>query len=77
MKYKNNGKSDYLGSIINESFLMGQLELYKIEFSETGDNECLEVMNQLNATLKTFRHMRDKITELYLENQKLIKEKNK
>tara|TARA_R110002167_G_scaffold320694_1_gene526537 strand:+ start:617 stop:838 length:222 start_codon:yes stop_codon:yes gene_type:complete len=73
MKYKNNGVSDYLGSIINESFLQGQLELYKREFAETGNNRYLEVMNQLNATIITFRHMRETIDRLARENIKLKK----
>jgi len=76
MKYKNNGVSDYLGSIINESFLKGQLELYKIEFSDTGNNRYLEVMNQLNATLNCFKHMRETIDRLAKENIKLKQTKN-
>ena len=71
MKYKNNGKSDYLGSLINESFLLGQLELYKIEFAKTGNNKYLEVMNQLNETMKCFRHMRKTIDRLAKENREL------
>lgn len=73
-KIKNNGKSDYLGMIINESFLQGQLELYKIKFSETGNNKYLEVMNQFDSTLKCFRHMKKNLTELYKENKKLKNE---
>lgn len=71
MRYKNNGKSDYLGSIINESFLKGQLELYKVEFSETGNNKYLEVMNQFNETIKCFNHMKQVIEELHKENKEL------
>ena len=70
-KIKNNGKSDYLGMIINESFLQGQLELYKIEFSNTGHNKYLEVMNQFDATLKCFRHMKSSIEMLAKENKQL------
>ena len=33
-------------------FLNSQLELYKIEFSETDNNKYLEVMNELNKTIK-------------------------
>ena len=70
-KIKNNGKSDYLGMIINESFLQGQLELYKIEFSETGNNKYLEVMMQFDSTLKCFRHMKSIIEKLSKQNQEL------
>tara|TARA_R110001606_G_scaffold91591_1_gene204229 strand:+ start:3814 stop:4041 length:228 start_codon:yes stop_codon:yes gene_type:complete len=72
-KIKNNGKSDYLGMIINESFLQGQLELYKIEFSNTGNTKYLEVMNQFDATLKCFRHMKEIINKLSIENKELEK----
>ena len=72
-KIKNNGKSDYLGMVINDAFLEGQLELYKIQFAETGDNKYLEVMNQFNVTLKCFRHQRKVIDKLYKENQELKK----
>lgn len=72
-KIKNNGISDYLGMIINESFLQGQLELYKIEFAETGDTKYLEVMNQFDATLKCFRHMKGNLERLSKENQELKK----
>ena len=70
---KNNGKSDYLGMVINETFLQGQLELYKIEFSETGNTKYLEVMNQFDATLKCFRHMKNNLEKLSNENEQLKK----
>jgi hypothetical protein len=73
-KIKNNGKSDYLGMLINDTFLTGQSELYKIKFSETGDNKYLEKMNQFHVTVKCFRHMREKIIELYKENKELKKQ---
>jgi hypothetical protein len=72
-KIKNNGKSDYLGMVINDTFLQGQLELYKIKFTDTGDTKYLEVMNQFDVTLKCFRHMRNKIEVLYKENKELKK----
>jgi hypothetical protein len=70
-KIKNNGKSDYLGMVINETFLQGQLELYKIEFSNTGNTKYLEVMNQFDSTLKCFRHMKSSIEKLSIENKQL------
>ena len=71
---KNNGKSDYLGMVVNETFLQGQLELYKIEFAETGNTKYLEVMNQFDATLKCFRHMKRSIEILAKQNEELKKE---
>jgi hypothetical protein len=52
------------------------LELYKIEFADTGNNRYLEVMNQLNATLMSFKHMRETIDRLARENIKLKHAKN-
>ena len=72
-KIKNNGKSDYLGMIVNDSFLEGQLELYKIEFSETGNNKYLDVMNRLNITLETINKMDEIIQKLSIENKELKK----
>ena len=36
-----------LNLTINDCFLQGQLELHKIEFSETGDNKHLRIMFNL------------------------------
>ncbi len=52
------------------NFLYGQLELYKIEFSETGDNKYLEVMNNFNKTLNTLKKMDELIQRLSKENAK-------
>jgi len=71
---KNNGKSDYLGMVVNETFLQGQLELYKIEFAETGNTKYLEVMNQFDATLKCFRYMKNNLDKLAKQNEELKKE---
>lgn len=35
-----------------KAFLLGQLELYKIQFAETGNNKYLEVMNELHKTIE-------------------------
>ena len=42
---------------INEldTFLEGQLTLYKIEYAETGNDKYLQVMNDLNKAKTTFR----------------------
>ena len=53
-----------------EYFLYGQLELYKIEFSNTGNNKYLEVMNDLNRTINTFKKMDEAINKLILEKNK-------
>jgi len=53
-----------------ESFLYGQLELYKIEFAETGNNKYLEVMNDLNRTINIFKKMDEAINKLILEKNK-------
>jgi hypothetical protein len=38
-----------------KAFLLGQIELYKIQFAETGDNKYLEVMNELNKTIEVMK----------------------
>lgn len=38
-----------------KAFLLGQLELYKIQFAKTGDNKYLEVMNELNKTIEVMK----------------------
>tara|TARA_R100000655_G_scaffold34045_2_gene66689 strand:+ start:159 stop:356 length:198 start_codon:yes stop_codon:yes gene_type:complete len=53
-----------------ESFLYGQIELYKIEFAETGNNKYLKVMNDLNRTINTFKKMDLAINKLILEKNK-------
>jgi hypothetical protein len=52
-----------------KNFLQGQLELYKIEFSETGNNKYLEVMNELNNTLETVIRMDKLICRLLKEKR--------
>ena len=61
---------------INEldTFLFGQLELYKIQFSETNDNKYLEVMNDLNKAITTFRALYNTVDKL---NKELTIIKNK
>ena len=39
-----------------ESFLYGQLELYKIEFSQTNDNNYLEVMKNIKKTINIIKN---------------------
>tara|TARA_R110000796_G_scaffold74450_1_gene167520 strand:- start:121 stop:321 length:201 start_codon:yes stop_codon:yes gene_type:complete len=56
-----------------KSFINGQLELYKIEFSETGNNKYLDVMNRLNITLETINKMDEIIQKLSIENKELKK----
>lgn len=56
-----------------KSFLFGQIEAYKKEFSETGNNKYLEVMNELNRTIKVINHMDLTISRLALENRELKK----
>ena len=54
-----------------QHIIMGQLELYKIEFAETGDNRYLQVMNDLNQTQETIRRMDKVIRRLSKENRQL------
>lgn len=46
--------SDTIQLKINEAktFMVGQIELYKLQFVETHDSKYLEVMNDLNKTLQ-------------------------
>jgi len=58
--------------IINaKTFLTGQLELYKIEFVETNDNNYLEVMNSFNNALNTVKYLEDRVNELVKEKREL------
>ncbi len=54
-----------------KNFILGQLELYKIEFSETSNNKYLDVMNDLNETLETIERMDKLIHKLILKNNEL------
>jgi len=64
----------YTVSVQNvQSFLMGQLELYKIEFIQTSDNKYLEVMNNINITNETIKKMDNTIRRLTKENLELKK----
>jgi len=67
-----------LSKILNinelDTFLFGQLELYKIQFSETNDNKYLEVMNDLNKAITTFRALYNTVDKL---NKELTIIKNK
>lgn len=45
------------------TFLYGQLELYKIEFSRTSENRYLQVMNDLNETIETLKYLEEIIFE--------------
>ena len=56
-----------------KAFLYGQLELYKIQFSETGDNKYLDVMNKLNKVGVTIKKMDETILHLFKENKELKK----
>ena len=56
-----------------KSFLYAQLELYKIEFANTGNNKYLEVMNQLNKTANTLNKMDNAVIRLSKENRELKK----
>ena len=63
-----------------KSFLYGQLELYKMEFSETGNNKYLDVMNKLNKCQETVIKMDELIIHLLKERRELLKsnlDKNK
>ena len=71
---KRKAKENYTHSV-NEAmnFLNGQLELYKIEFINTGDNKYLQVMNDLNSTFKLIGNMDFEIKRLSKECHKLSK----
>ena len=57
-----------------QHIIMGQLELYKIEFAETGDNRYLQVMNNLNQTQETIRRM-DKVIKRFSKENRQLKNK--
>ncbi len=66
---------NYLVSVqLAKSFLYGQLELYKIEFVRTENNNFLEVMNNINHTGKTIKYMDEVITRQSKEILKLKKQ---
>ena len=56
------------------NFLYGQLELYKIEFSETDNNKYFEVMGKLNNTINVIRTLNVVIEDLAIEKRKLTNE---
>ncbi len=58
-----------------QTFLRGQLELYKIEFVETDCHKYLDVMNDLNETLETVKRMDKLINRLIKENKQLKNER--
>ena len=53
------------------NWLQGRLELYKIKFSETNNNNYLNTMNNYNELLNAMRALRDRNRALQLENDKL------
>jgi hypothetical protein len=55
-------------------FLIGQLELYKIEFTETGNNDYLKVMNDFNETIKLLETMDGEILRLSKHCRRLYNE---
>ena len=60
--------------LLGTTFLFGQLELYKIRFSETGDNKYLEVMNNMHSCYKLILNMDFEIIRLSKECRRLTKE---
>jgi len=40
-------------------FLEGQLALHKIAFADTGDNKHIEVMHELNKTIKLIKYLKE------------------
>lgn len=57
-----------LEKINRRAFLFAQLELYKIQFTNTGYNKYLEVMNEINKTIKFL----DLSFEIIEHQQKII-----
>ena len=53
------------------TFLYGQLELYKIEFANSGNNKYLEVMNEMHKTINFIKSNRVLLDKIILDNQKL------
>ncbi len=60
-----------------KSFLYSQLELYKIEFADTGNNKYLDVMNKLNKCQETVFKMDELIQELLKRRRNLLQELEK
>lgn len=60
--------------ILGQTFLFGQLEAYKIKFSETGDNKYLQTMNDMHSCYKLVINMDFEIRRLSKECRRLDKE---
>ena len=70
---KHHFKDKYLTEVQElKCFLLGQIELYKIEFSETQNNKYLDVMNKLNKCTETVNKMDDLINHLLTERRKQV-----
>lgn len=70
---KHHFKDKYLIEVQElKCFLLGQIELYKIEFSETQNNKYLDVMNKLNKCTETVNKMDDLINHLLTERRKQV-----
>ncbi|MAG50029.1 hypothetical protein CL621_00105 [archaeon] len=54
-----------------DSFLSGQLDLYKIEFNETGNEKYLQVMHEFKQAKESYRHLKREVQRLALENSQL------
>lgn len=76
MEYHPLNLVDMIIKILNvKSFLKGQLELYKIEFSETGKEDYFHVMSELKNAIDCIELLTEKL-RISIVNNKTLKEEN-
>ena len=60
----------YLTEVLElKNFINGQLELYEIEFTETGKDKYLKAMNEFRKSLETINKMDSLIIKLNKEKK--------
>lgn len=62
---------EILNIALAKKIVQGQLELYKIEYAETNNDNYLHVMLDLRRTLEVLKSMDSAITKLSKENKEL------
>lgn len=62
---------EILNIALAKKIVQGQLELYKIEYAETNNDNYLQVMLDFRRTLEVLKSMDSVITKLSKENKEL------
>lgn len=60
-----------------KSFLKGQLELYKIEYSETGKDDYFHIMSELKNAIDCVGKLTERLRTLIINNNALEEENKK